>query len=110
MQRFILINQLPFVFVHFFNSPTKTTGMFSNVKHQVSGWLPSMPAMPAMPSMPHIPNIPGLKKSAGGEGAEGAVDALASENAEIDAATGLAAGAADDDEDRSRYIRYGPSA
>lgn len=82
--------------------------MFSNVKHQVSGWLPSMPAMPNipampnMPAMPSIPTIPGLKKHS--NEAEGAVDALANENAGAAAATG-----ADDDEDRSRYIRYGPA-
>lgn len=57
--------------------------------------------MPSMPAMPSIPNIPGLKKQ--GTDAEGAVDALESENA------GAAKGAADDDEDRSRYIRYGPA-
>lgn len=89
--------------------------MFSNVKSQMSGWLPSMPAMPAMPAMPsmpaiptmtmpsmpnvQIPNIPGLKKNSTSE-ADSAVDALA-ENV---AATG-AVGGGDDDEDRSRYIR-----
>lgn len=82
--------------------------MFSNVKHQVSGWLPSMPAMPnipampAMPAMPSIPTIPGLKKHT--NEADGAVDALANENVGAAAPTG-----ADDDEDRSRYIRYGPA-
>lgn len=92
-------------------SPTKAAGMFSNVKHQVSGWLPSMPAMPtipampAMPAMPSIPTIPGLKKHS--NEADGAVDALANENPGAGGA--VAPTGADDDEDRSRYIRYGPT-
>lgn len=83
--------------------------MFSNVKSQMSGWLPSMPAIPtmSMPSMPNVqmpsmpnvqmPNIPGLKKNSTAE-ADSAVDALA-ENA------AAGSGAVDDEEDRSRYIR-----
>lgn len=74
------------------------------------GWLgnasiPSMPAMampsmPSMPAMPSIPSIPGLRKSGaadGAEGGEGAADA---------AAAGAVSGG--DDDDKSRYIRYGP--
>lgn len=80
--------------------------MFSNVKSQMSGWLPSMPAM-SMPSMPNVqmpsmpnvqmPNIPGLKKNSNAE-ADSAVDALAENVA-------AGSGAVDDEEDRSRYIR-----
>lgn len=85
--------------------------MFSNVKSQMTGWLgnaaiptmPSMPAMPAMPAMPSMPSIPGLRKgnTTTDEGATNEALAVSSENA------GEAAGAVDD-EDRSRYIRYGP--
>lgn len=64
--------------------------------------MPNIPAMPAMPAMPSIPTIPGLKKHT--NEADGAVDALANENVGAAAPTG-----ADDDEDRSRYIRYGPA-
>lgn len=62
--------------------------------------MPSMPSMPSMPAMPSIPNIPGLRKGAEGEpGAEG----------EAAAAAGTAnAAAAGEEDDKSRYLRYGP--
>lgn len=88
-----------------FNSPTKGTGVFSNVQSKVSGWLPTMPTM-SMPAMPNValpnvglPNIPGLKKNSTSGDTESAVEAA--ENA-----SGAAGGGGDDDEDRSRYIRY----
>lgn len=89
-------------------SPTKGAGVFSSLQSKVSGWVPSMPtvSMPAMPNvslpnvaLPTIPNIPGLKKNSTSADAEGAVEAA--EN--VDTATGAGG---DDDEDRSRYIRY----
>lgn len=95
--------------------------MFSNVKSQMTGWLgnaaiPSMPAMPAMPTMPGMPampampSIPGLRKSnasAAATAEEGQVnDALATDN--LGAGGELAHDAGAEDEDRSRYIRYGP--
>lgn len=88
-------------------SPTKGAGVFSSLQSKVSGWVPSMPtvSMPAMPNvslpnvgLPNIPNIPGLKKNSTSTEADGAVEAA--ENLEN------ATGGGDDDEDRSRYIRY----
>lgn len=103
----------------FSRSPTKAGGMFSGMKTQMSGWLgnaaiptmPSMPAMPAMPAIPSMPTIPGLRKAgpAAGEASDAAAaaaDEAALQTDGLDAAGGAGA----DDEDRSRYIRYGPSA
>jgi len=59
--------------------------------------------MPAMPAMPSIPSIPGLRKAGGAEGAEGAEGAAAGEGGV--AASGAVSGGEDDD--KSRYIRYG---
>lgn len=59
--------------------------------------------MPAMPAMPSIPSIPGLRKGAGADGAEGAEGAVAGEGGA--AASGAVSGGEDDD--KSRYIRYG---
>lgn len=59
--------------------------------------------MPAMPAMPSIPSIPGLRKTGGADGAEGAEGAAAGEGGA--AASGAVSGAEDDD--KSRYIRYG---
>lgn len=56
--------------------------------------------MPTM-QMPSIPTIPGLKKNSAAE-AEGGVEASATANPESGAVGG------EDEEDRSRYIRYGP--
>ena len=91
--------------------------MFSNVQSKMTGWLgnaaipsmpamPAMPNMPAMPAMPSMPSIPGLRKApaAGEEGI--ANEGLATSPAGGEAPAGTDAGA--DDEDRSRYIRYGP--
>lgn len=53
-----------------------------------------------MPAMPSIPSIPGLRKSGaadGSEGGEGAPD--------VNAAGAVSAG---EEDDKSRYIRYGP--
>lgn len=81
--------------------------MFSNVKSQMSGWLgnaaiPTMPSMPAMPAMPSMPSIPGLRKGTTTTD-DGAINEVIQENA-VDAGN---VGAVDE-EDRSRYIRYGP--
>lgn len=87
------------------SSPTKAGGMFSNVKSQMSGWLgnAAIPTMPSMPAMPSMPSIPGLRKGTTTD--EGATnEALAvSENA-----GDIGTAGAVDEEDRSRYIRYGP--
>lgn len=63
--------------------------------------IPTMPSMPAMPAMPSM-SIPGLRKGTTTTD-EGATNEAIQENAG-DAAN---AGAVDE-EDRSRYIRYGP--
>lgn len=60
----------------------------------------AMPSMPSMPAMPSIPSIPGLRKSGAADGAEGAEGA-----ADVSAAGAVSGG---DDDDKSRYIRYGP--
>lgn len=86
---------------------------FSGWLGSAKGWLgsasiPSMPAMPSMPTMampsmpnmPSIPSIPGLRKG-GEEGADGAV-VPGAENP----AAGVAGG---EDDDKSRYLRYGPT-
>lgn len=93
-------------------SPTKTGGMFSNVKSQMSGWLgnaaiptmPSMPAMPAMPAMPSMPSIPGLRKGTPSTD-EGAINEALAVSENVGDAGNVGAV---DEEDRSRYIRYGP--
>lgn len=84
--------------------------MFSNVKSQMSGWLgnaaiPTMPSMPAMPAMPSMPSIPGLRKgtTSTDEGATNEALAVSSENVGDAGNVGAV-----DEEDRSRYIRYGP--
>lgn len=53
--------------------------------------------------MPSIPSIPGLRKGTGADGAEGAEGAVAGEGGA--AASGAVSGGEDDD--KSRYIRYG---
>lgn len=95
--------------------------MFSGMKTQMTGWLgnaaiptmPSMPGMPAMPAMPSMPSIPGLRKgtpAAAASGEDGGItnDALAASPTTGGAANADALGI--DEDDRSRYIRYGPSA
>lgn len=83
----------------------------------MSGWLgnasiPSMPSMPAMPAMPSMPSIPGLRKTNTGEGGEGLTnEGLAtSPDHQNSANIGEHSGQERtiDDDDRSRYIRYGP--
>lgn len=56
-----------------------------------------------MPAMPSIPSIPGLRKAGGAEGAEGAEGAAAGEGG----AAGSGAVSGGEDDDKSRYIRYG---
>jgi hypothetical protein len=83
----------------------------------MTGWLgnasiPSMPAMampsmPAMPAMPAMPSIPGLRKGNPDEAGGIANEALATSPEKEQAATGGEVGEKDED-DRSRYIRYGP--
>lgn len=68
--------------------------------------MPAMPSMPSMPAMPSIPNIPGLRKG----GAEGELG-MEGEAAAAAAAGGVANPAAavgGEEDDKSRYIRYGP--
>lgn len=87
-------------------SPTKVGGLFSGVKSQVSGWLPtvSMPTM-SMPTMPAMPSIPGLRKHQEDGAAIPEEEAVAAQEASAGADDG-ATGA--DDEDKSRYhgVRY----
>lgn len=105
-----------------FRSPTKAGGMFSGMKTQMSGWLgnaaiptmPSMPGMPAMPAMPSMPSIPGLRKGTPAAAASGEDGGIANDGLAASPTGGAAASNADalgiDEDDRSRYIRYGPSA
>lgn len=92
--------------------------MFSNVKSQMTGWLgnasipsmPGMPSMPAMPAMPSMSSIPGLRKgataAAGEEGiANEGLDTTVDQTAVAATVPGTEA---DIEDDRSRYIRYGP--
>lgn len=97
--------------------------MFSGVSSKMTGWLsnapsiPSMPAMPniSMPSMPTVsmPSIPGLRKTHTTD--EGAGGGLVNEGlAATPEGQGLqggdqqaAAAGSNDEDDRSRYIRYG---
>lgn len=91
--------------------------MFSNVKSQMSGWLgnaaiptmPSMPAMPAMPAMPSMPSIPGLRKGAAAAATDEGIanEGLAMSPDKAAGGSEKLPGGGDDDEDRSRYIRYG---
>lgn len=66
--------------------------------------------MPAMPAMPSIPSIPGLRKTQnaadGGEGGVANEGLATSPDKEQHIAAG--GSGAEHDEDRSRYIRYGP--
>lgn len=77
--------------------------------------MPSMPAMPAMPSMPSIPSIPGLRKGNNEEMAADGTVPLPTEGRPVGgmAAPGTVAtgpvGVGMDEEDKSRYIRYGPT-
>lgn len=84
----------------------------------MGGWLsnasmPSIPVnMPSMPAMPSMPSIPGLRKTTNAaDGGEGGVanDGLATspdkDHQHIEAGGSAERG---EDEDRSRYIRYGP--
>lgn len=67
-----------------------------------------MPAMPAMPAMPSMPSIPGLRKGAGGAAEEGIANEGLATSPDKAAGSGEKLGADIDDEDRSRYNRYGP--
>lgn len=87
-------------------SPTKVGGLFSGVKSQMSGWLPtvSMPTM-SMPTMPAMPSIPGLRKhqEEGAPLSEEEAAAAAAAAAEAQVAEDAAAAGGGDDEDKSRY-------
>lgn len=88
-------------------------GVFSGLSSKMTGLLsnaPSMPAMPAMPniSMPSMPNIPGLRKTqTTDEGAGGIANEALAASPDGLVLENQAAEATNDEDDRSRYIRYG---
>lgn len=94
-------------------STAKAGGVFSGVSSKVGGWLsnaPSMPTMPAMPniSMPVMPSmpsvsIPGLRKTQTQD--EGVANEALNASTEGIQPTERTEGGEEDD--RSRYIRYG---
>ena len=92
--------------------------MFSNVSSKMTGWLghasiptvsmPSMPtvSMPSMPAMPSMPSIPGLRKTNPGDENGGiANEGLVASPDQVQPAEQQQNEGANDDDDRSRYIR-----
>lgn len=86
--------------------------VFSGVSSKVGGWLsnaPSMPAMPniSMPAMPSMPSvsIPGLRKTQTQDESAGVANEGLNASTEGIQPTERTEGV--DEDDRSRYIRYG---
>lgn len=87
----------------------KAGGVFSGVSSKVGGWLSNAPSMPTMPAMPNISmpsvSIPGLRKTQTQDESAGvANDGL---NASTEGVQPTERTEGGDEDDRSRYIRYG---